>query len=131
MTQIVIEGLVTKEIPILESGKIKNVKLGFFFGTLTFKLIKSNFDVDLSQIDTKIAEIKKDPIGGIDFIINFLYTSHEAWQMLNQAKPLVSKNQLWFSLDAMGPEEFAGILEEGFIQYADAGEKEEDKKKAT
>lgn len=134
MDKILIRGLVKKSIPILEEGKVKNVEFGFFFGTLTFRLVKSELDLDLADIDKKVASITEDPLSGLDFVISFLFLAHKAWQMLNQAKPLAEKTALWFSIEQLGPADFAAILEEGLNSYAEGGkeeeeENEEDKKK--
>ena len=109
MDQVIIKGLVKQEIPILNDGKVQTPELGFFFGTLTFKLVKSKYGLDLKDIDKKVASITEDPLNGLDFVVNFLFTAHESWQMLNQAKPLIDEKQLWFSMEAMGPAEFAGL----------------------
>jgi hypothetical protein len=123
MEKILIRGLVKRSIPILKDEKLQSVELGFFFGTLTFRLIKNEIDLDLTEIDKKVESISKDPLNGLNFVIDFLFLAHKAWQMLNQAKPLIEKTALWFSIEQMGPEDFAGILQEGLEAY---GSKEEE-----
>jgi len=129
MNSIVIKGLVKQEIPVLKNGEVQKIEVGFFFGTLTFKLIKSNFNLDLKDIDEKVKLISTDPLEGLDFVVNFLFTAHESWQRLNQSKPLIDKDQLWLTMELMGPEEFAKILEEGLNDYIQDQEEEQDKKK--
>ena len=126
----IVEGLVTRKIPIVSDGKVKEVEGEFFFGTLAFKLVRMELDVDLYQLDEKVELIKKDPINGIDFLIDFMYLTHKAWCMISDKDVVISKNQLWLAIDIMGAKDFTGILEEGMRKYnQDPDEKEDTKKK--
>ena len=117
MNDLIIEGLVKKEIPLLIDGKLEKTEMGFFFGTLTFKLMKVNHGIDLQDIDSKKEEIEKDPFSGMDFVVDFVHTAHASWQKINGKEPLVNQDQLLFAMDVMGVDKFSEIMNEGLKQF--------------
>lgn len=128
---LVINGLVTKKIPVLKAGNLIEDEVQFFFGTLTFKLMKQHYDLDLKDLDKKVDLITEDPVAGLDFVLDFLYTAHKAWCTIGSLKQKITKDALWLSIDVMGPGAFAEIINEGMEHMSDAvpGEDSEEGKK--
>lgn len=125
---LIVEGLVKEHIPIYDNGEIVHAETEFFFGTLTFKLMKVDHDVDITDIDSKVERFSEDPISGIDFILDFLYVSHKAWCMISGKEESISKNQLWLAIDIMGIEKFSDILNRGMKQYGESQDDTTEKK---
>lgn len=100
-----IEGFITETI----SGNDET----FFFGTLTFKLITKEWDIELDGIKEKAEQIKSNPVDSLDFLIDFMWAAYRANKLINNQKIEISKEKLWLWFDVIGVEKFTEIFKAG------------------
>lgn len=126
-----IDELIKKKIPILKGEEIEEREVGFYFGVIILKYVKSDMGMEITDLVKEFKNIQKNISGGFGTAIKFLYCAHKGWMALQDKEPEITENNLWFAFDNFKSKKFLEILYDGFEKLTNSiSEEEEENPKA-
>jgi len=124
-----IDSLVKKKIPIPKGEELEEREVGFYFGVIILKYIKSDMGMEITELIKTFKDMKTNISEGFSSAVKFLFCAHKSWMAIQNKEPEISETSLWFAFDQLKRTEFLALFSSGLEKLTNSMNDEDENPK--